>query len=343
MANGHCVLGGTFTYVHAGHECMLRECRKFSHVDIGLTSDAFVKHHKIYPSFPYARRLSGLKAALRKFGLSSRTTIFKIEDETGGADENRAADTIIVSEETEAAAVRINRKRSKNGLRTLRITTVPLLYGDDLKKISNASIYEGKMDLQGRLRKPLHIQVATENPTKRKGTEIALQRIFGRKFALNSHSEKSGVPAHPFDNSTFTGARNRAHAAWKRANRTGSGAGKGGKCDYSLGIESGLFSKLHPNTHIDITICCVYDGKSETYGTGMGFVVPEKIAAKIKRDKSDLSVALQEITGIERIGWKQGALGWFSKGKMHRAEQIEAAVACAFVPRIASAKLGMEY
>jgi len=37
------------------------------------------------------------------------------------------------------------------------------------------------------------------------------------------------------------------------------------------------------------------------------------------------------------------ALGWFSNGAMHRSEQIEAAVACAFVPRLAQAKLGMRY
>ncbi|MCX6773257.1 MAG: pantetheine-phosphate adenylyltransferase [Candidatus Micrarchaeota archaeon] len=339
MAKGHCILGGTFTYVHAGHEGMLSACRKFSRVSIGLTSDAFVKRNKIYPSFPYARRLAGLKAALKKTGVLPRCEIFKIENEAGGADRNKAADTIIVSEETESAAVRINRQRKKNSLRPLKIITVPLLYGDDLKKISNVAIYEGKTDLHGRLRVPLRIQVATDNPTKRKGTATALRRIFGSKFTLNSHSEDSRVPAHPFDNQTFEGARNRAVAAWKRAN----GAGKGSKCDYSLGIESGLFSRMHPHTHIDITIACVYDGKTETYGTGMGFVVPEQIAKKIKRDKSDLSVALAEITGIERIGWKQGALGWFSKGKMHRAEQIEAAVTCAFVPRVAVAKLGMEY
>ena len=313
---------------------MLQECRMFRGITIGLTSDLFVREHKIYPSFPYAIRLAGLKRALRNLGLSSRTRIMKIEDEAGGADSNREADTIIVSEETEGAARRINASRRRRGLKLLKIITVPLLYGDDLKKISCAAIYEQKTDLKGRLLSPLHVQVATENPTKLKGTATAVKRIFGKKFILHAHPENSRVAAHPFDNSTFIGARNRAVAAWKRAE---------GKCDYSLGIESGLFSKMHPKTHIDITICCVYDGKSGTYGTGMGFVVPEKIAAKIKRDKSDLSVALQEITGIERIGWKQGALGWFSKGKMHRSEQIEAAVACAFVPRVARAKLGMEY
>jgi len=95
--------------------------------------------------------------------------------------------------------------------------------------------------------------------------------------------------------------------------------------------------------HIDITVCCVYDGREETYGTGMGFVVPEKIVRRIIAKKSDLSEALREITGVEKIGWREGALGWFSGGVMHRAEQVEASVACAFVPRIAEAKKEMRY
>jgi inosine/xanthosine triphosphatase len=141
------------------------------------------------------------------------------------------------------------------------------------------------------------------------------------------------VRSHPFNNETFVGARNRAHAAWKRAN---------GKCDYSLGIESGLFT-LFPGTHIDITICCVFDGKRETYGTGMGFVVPEWIAKEIRGSKSDLSRAMAEIAGENDIGRRQGALGWFSDNVFHRADQIEAAVGCAFVPRVAEAKKGIRY
>lgn len=329
-----CIIGGTFTYVHAGHEGLLKQCGKFSKITIGLTSDGFVKKHKIYPSFPYAKRLAVLKRALKRHGILLRARIMKIENEAGGADGNRTAGALIVSEETVGAAKRINASRKRRGLKPLKIIVVPLVYGEDLKKISCVSIYEKKTNLAGKLRSPLHIQAGTENPTKLAGTARALRRTFGKRFALHGHSEKSGVPAHPFDNQTFIGARNRAIAAWKRANN---------KCDYSLGIESGLFSKMKSGIHIDITICCVYDGKGETYGTGMGFVVPEKIAAKIRRDKSDLSVALREITGIERIGWKQGALGWFSNGAMHRSEQIEAAVACAFVPRVARAKLGMKY
>jgi inosine/xanthosine triphosphatase len=90
--------------------------------------------------------------------------------------------------------------------------------------------------------------------------------------------------------------------------------------------------------HIDITICCVYDGKEETYGTGMGFVVPEDIAKRIRREGSDLSRVLKEIAGLENIGRKQGALGYFSAGVLHRSEQIEQSVACAFVPRLHKAR-----
>ncbi|VVB99181.1 Phosphopantetheine adenylyltransferase [uncultured archaeon] len=343
--SGHCILGGTFTYMHDGHLKLLAPCRSFRKITIGLTSNEYVRRHKIYPSFPYAKRLAGLKSALKKMGLLSRTEIVEIGDEQGVAHKREDADTIIVSDETLGAAKRINAARKRRGLKQLHVISIPLVYGEDLKKISCLRIYRGETDLHGRLKAPLRVQVATDNPTKLKGAGIALKRAFGKKFILAHHAEDSRVSAHPFNRETFTGAKNRAVAAWKRANaskKKGTAAGKDG-CDYSLGIESGLFSVLHTKMHIDITVACVYDGKKETYGTGMGFVVPEHIAHRIIAKKSDLSAALKEITGIEKIGWREGALGWFSDGVMHRSEQIEAAVACAFVPRIAEAKKGMKY
>jgi inosine/xanthosine triphosphatase len=325
-------MGGTFTYVHAGHERLLAACRKFSHVTVGLTSDRYVRAHKIYPSFPYAKRLAGLKRALARHRLSGRAAIAAIENDIGFAD-RADADAIIVSEETENAAKKINRLRKQKGQPRLEIITVPLAYGQSLRKISCIDIYRGKCDLKGRLLAPLLVQAGTENPTKLSGASRALSRAFGRKFRLAGHREDSRVSHHPFNAETFVGASNRAHAAWRRAK---------GKCDYSLGIESGLFT-LAPHLHVDITICCVYDGARETYGTGMGFAVPEWIAKKIRQRGSDLSKVMKEVTGEDKIGRREGALGWFSDGIMHRRDQIEAAVACAFVPRVSEARKGIRY
>ena len=329
----HCIIGGTFTYIHAGHARLLVECDEFSRITIGLTSDKYVRAHKIYPSFSYEKRLANLKRNLAHNSLLSRTTIVKIESESDVA--NRlAADAIIVSEETENTARKINAARKKRGLPALKIISVPLAYADNLQKISCVDIYHGKYDVEGKLCKPLRVQAGTDNPTKLSGAASALARIFGkRKFILHGHSEDSPVSHHPFNKETFSGAKNRAHAAFKRSK---------GKCDYSLGMESGLFS-LARGTHVDITVCCVYDGKRETYGTGMGFVVPEWIAKKIRAHGSDLSKVMKEIMGEDRIGRRQGALGWFSDGKIHRREQIESSVACALVPRIAEARKGIKY
>lgn len=326
----HCIIGGTFTYVHAGHGRLLAGCKKFSKVTIGLTSDSYVKRHKIYPSFPYAKRLAGLKNALEKAGLIGKSEICEIDNEGDVASALPGADTIIVTDETRLAAERINRMRKGNGLSALKIISVPLVFGEDLRKISCMDIYNGKCDLMGRRRTPIRFQAGTENPTKLLGAKRALLRVFGCRFTLAGHKEYSKVRAHPFNSETFTGARNRAHAAWTRAK---------GKCDYSLGIESGLFS-LCPEMHMDITVCCVYDGKGETYGTGMGFVVPEGIVAEIKRNRSDLGKVMAQVAGIEKIGRKHGAIGHFSARVLHRSEQIEQAAACAFVPRIYCARVG---
>ena len=72
-------------------------------------------------------------------------------------------------------------------------------------------------------------------------------------------------------------------------------------------------------------------------------MVPEWIAEKIRAHGSDLSKVMKELMGEDKIGRRQGALGWFSDGKIHRREQIESSVACAFVPRIAQARKGILY
>jgi len=285
----------------------------------------------VYPSFSYKKRLANLEANLAHNGMLSRSSIVKIESESDVAD-RIAADTIIVSEETEKTAEKINAIRKKRGLPPLKIIAVPLAYAGNLKKISCGDIYHGKYDVRGKLLKRVGVQAGTDNPTKLAGAKTALVRVLGRKIALSGHKEDSRVSHHPFNAETFRGAENRARAAFKRSK---------GKCDYSLGIESGLF-EMREGEFFDITICCIFDGKSATFGTGAGFCVPSWIARKIK-GKSDLSRVMAEFAGVEGIGRKQGALGWFSDGKMHRADQVEQAVANALVPRIAVAKKGIKY
>jgi len=336
----HCIIGGTFTYVHAGHARLLMECARFSRITIGLTSDKFVRAHKVYPSFPYARRLDNLRRNLAHNGLLKRATIVKIESESDVADRVEA-DAIVVSEETENAAKKINAARKRRGLPAVKIISVPLAYADNLQKISCADIFHGRYDVRGRLLKPVAVQAGTDNPTKLSGARTALARVFGRKFALRGHKEDSRVRDHPFGAETFRGAENRARAAWKRAWKGKSGKGAKRGCDYSLGIESGLF-ELRKGEFFDITVCSVFDGKGATFGTGAGFCVPAWIARKV-RERSDLSRVMAELAGVEGIGRKQGALGWFSDGVMHRADQAEQAVANGLVPRIAQARKGIKY
>ncbi|MEM4554551.1 MAG: inosine/xanthosine triphosphatase [Candidatus Anstonellaceae archaeon] len=328
----HCILGGTFTYVHSGHLALLKQCSRFQKITVGITSDSYVRKHKLYPSFSLKKRINGLRAALKKLGIYQKTQIVVIEDAYGGAEKMKDVDAIVVSSETAPVAEKINEERVRRGLTPLNIIKVPIVYGQDLQKISSAKIYEGKIDAQGNLKRPILIQVATDNPTKLEGARAALSKIFGNKFKIGHHGEDSKVGSHPFDQRTFEGARNRAHAAWRRAQG----------CGYALGIESGIFSKMQKGQYLDITVCCVYDGINETYGTGMGFAIPKEIAKRIKETQSDLSAVMQELTGIRKIGYREGALGWFSAGLFHRKEQVEAAVACAFVPRIAAAKRCVE-
>lgn len=97
---------------------------------------------------------------------------------------------------------------------------------------------------------------------------------------------------------TFALARRRARRSFDR-------------CDYSVGIESGLSG---PNL---ITVCVIYDGKRFAEGMGPTFRLPWRVPP---------GKSLDRLFGVKGLGRGRGAVGVLSRGRVDRAHVTEDAV-----------------
>jgi inosine/xanthosine triphosphatase len=316
------IVGGTFHTLHAGHISLLREALKFDKCEIGLTSDAYVKRHKIYPANPYKVRRKQLLDFLRQEGARGRATIVQIDDEFGPSVVEKGLDAILVSEETATAADRINARRGRKGMKELGVIIVPLVYGGDLKKISCLRIHRGIIDAQGKRLKPVALAIGTENPVKIEGVREAASHIFKCGVTARETKTKPGVPEQPFGIATLRGAENRAKQAFAKA--------KG--ADYGIGLESGLFQ--FGKRHYDILWCAVHDETGTSFGCSMGFEVPAAFVKRMKKERKDMGRVFSEVSGIHEIGKKKGAIHFMSCGLLERKGMVLQAVKCAFIPRL---------
>ncbi len=319
-----CILGGTFNILHKGHRKLLEAALAFDELEIGLTSDRFAREIKSYPSVPYGKRKSNLTAFLESVLKKSKIefSIKQIDDKYGFAHKSDA-DAIIVSQETEAAAQEINALRLRLRRKPLKIISVPISYAEDYLKISSQRIHEKKINAEGKRLKPVLFALGTVNPSKKEGVENAAKKLF-KKFKVQALKVKSGISEQPFDEETVEGAMNRAKAAYYT---TGA--------DFGIGIESGIF-KLGEFLH-DIAICAIFDGERTTLGNSMGFQMPPQTLQLLSQHK-DLGAVMEGLSGIEKIGYKKGAIHYLSAGLLDRQMMNEQAFLCAMIPRISEAK-----
>jgi cytidyltransferase-like protein len=146
-------VGGTFDLFHSGHRALLRKAFKVGNrVLIGLCSDDFVKKmRKPHGIASYAKRLEELKNLLRKKGVLERAEIIPLHDAYGITLSDKRIDAIVVSEETEPRAHKINEKRKSMGMDPLPIITVRMILSEDHYPISSTRIWFEEIDREGHL------------------------------------------------------------------------------------------------------------------------------------------------------------------------------------------------
>jgi pantetheine-phosphate adenylyltransferase len=124
------------------------------HVVIGLCTDEFVeKMGKPHTTASYEERLKELRAFLKALGLSDKAEIVPLKDPYGSTLTDTCIQALVVSEETEKTALKINQKRSEAQLTPLTIVTISMVPAENCKPISTTRIREGEIDREGHLLK----------------------------------------------------------------------------------------------------------------------------------------------------------------------------------------------
>jgi inosine/xanthosine triphosphatase len=166
------------------------------------------------------------------------------------------------------------------------------------------------------------VQVGSENPIKIKATKNVLNRFY-RNLSVSSVHVHSGVPDQPIGlEQTIEGAINRAREACLPG------------CDMGIGIESGLLNV--PNTisgYVDMQWCAIYDGEKATLGVSSGFEYPPTVIEEVLNGK-EVGDVMDEITGVDNLGEKAGAISYLSRGMVNRTVNTEQCVMMAMIPRL---------
>ena len=146
-------VGGTFDEFHRGHKVLLIKAFEVGEkVLIGLCTDEFVKKlSKPHVTAPYQERLKELQAFLKALSLSDKAEIIPLNDPYGNTLTDRCIEALVVSEETENVAIKINQKRSEVLLPPLTIVTIRMVPAENYKPISTTRIRRGEIDREGHL------------------------------------------------------------------------------------------------------------------------------------------------------------------------------------------------
>ena len=138
-------VGGTFDKFHDGHKKLLSTAFELGNqIEIGVTSDEFGGLKGDID--PCKERISNLKLF---FEDKSNFNVVPLEDPFGTTIYEEDFDAIVVSEETEPNAVKINEIRVSKGMDPLDIVIVSFVLAEDGNPISSTRIRRGEINKNG--------------------------------------------------------------------------------------------------------------------------------------------------------------------------------------------------
>lgn len=170
------------------------------------------------------------------------------------------------------------------------------------------------------------IAVGTTNTIKIQAIEEVIQDYPQLADAVvQPFSVPSEIAEQPLSlEEIIKGAKNRAKNAYEACN----------SCDYSFGIESGLFEAVGTQTgFLEACICCIYDGVNHLIGLSCGFEVPPHILELVVDKNRDLAQACYEagVTTNSKLGSAEGLIGILSKGRINRKEYTKQCIRTALL------------
>lgn len=139
--------------MHKGHWFLLEETFNVAdYAVVGVTTDEFAlslqKKHKIDT---YTNRRKDVETFLQEKGYLERAEIVPLHDPFGPTIESDELEGIVVSEDTEPTAERINQLRVKGGRKPLLIFVITMVLADDGKPISSTRVRRQEVDRYGHL------------------------------------------------------------------------------------------------------------------------------------------------------------------------------------------------
>jgi pantetheine-phosphate adenylyltransferase len=142
------VIGGTFAYLHRGHQHLIRKAFEIGdYVYIGLSTDRYssvVKMRETVPRYPVRKKT--LTSFVKRFG--KKFSVMPLEDKFGPSTTGKF-DAIVVTRDTLHTALQINSIRKSRGLSPLRIFKVEFILASDSRPISTTRIVNGEIDRHG--------------------------------------------------------------------------------------------------------------------------------------------------------------------------------------------------
>lgn len=143
----HVVLGGTFDHFHKGHEALLRKAFEVGKkVTIGIATEEIYKNKFLSET---VQSFEIRKKSVEKYVKNGNFISFS--EFTGGTDNMKNINAIVVSRETYPNAMRINELRVKNKLQPLTIVIIEDILAEDGKLISSERIRSGEIDREGKV------------------------------------------------------------------------------------------------------------------------------------------------------------------------------------------------
>ena len=314
------VLGGSFSILHKGHQALIQRAFEVGDfVVLGLTTDEYVRKHKIYRVRSYMKREQVLKKFMDSF--NKPYVIKPLETREGALVSSPDLDILVVSQETAGNIGGINQTRQKNGLKPLSIEVVPLVLAEDLFPISSTRINRKEIRKNGNRVSPVKISISTGNPIKVAAARDSFRKVM-KNFTVEKFGEYSLETDQPFGVDTERFATSRAMAGLRDN-------------DYSLGVESGIFYNSFNNIYYDVHVAAIIDRQSRlTIGYSSGFEIPEEMIALIKRGKSE-GDAFTEIYKPVDNDLKFGIIGKISGNVLTRQELVSEAIRNAIISRMA--------
>ena len=138
-------VGGTFDKFHDGHKKLLSTAFEIGEVvEIGVTSDEFGGLKGDIDSCK--ERMANLKSFFEEY---SNFIIVPLEDPYGTTIYDEDFDAIVVSEETEPNAIKINEIRVSKGMKPIDIVIVSFVMAYDGTPISSTRIRSGEINKNG--------------------------------------------------------------------------------------------------------------------------------------------------------------------------------------------------